>query len=81
MAVGCQIVVIAAALTAAIVGFAPAALWLIGIWGVAQWALLIPLILLQVKRGNSLKVKGILIAGCIGFMLNAGCDALIWGPR
>jgi len=46
-------------------------------WGLAQWIFLLPLYFSCRSRGRPLKAKGILIAGCIGFLLNAGCDALI----
>jgi hypothetical protein len=44
-------------------------------WGVVQWLFLIPLCFMLRHKGRPLAAKGILIAGGIGFMLNAACDS------
>jgi hypothetical protein len=49
------------------------------IWGVVQWAALIPVYLSQRKRGYRLAAKGLLITGFVGVLLNATCAALILG--
>jgi hypothetical protein len=50
-------------------------------WGLLQWLVLLPLYFLQRRKRRPLAAKGILIAGCVGFLLNAGCDfALGIGP-
>ena len=46
--------------------------------GLSQWLILLPLYLRYRGNGRPLRAKGILITGCIGFLLNAGCDALIF---
>ncbi len=43
-------------------------------WGLIQWLVLAPLYFWQRGKGRQLAGKGILVAGCIGFLLNAGCD-------
>jgi hypothetical protein len=43
-------------------------------WGVVQWLFLIPVYFMLRRKGRRLAAKGILIAGGIGFMLNAACD-------
>jgi hypothetical protein len=48
-------------------------------WGVLQWIALIPLCLVQRSKGYSLTVKGIIITGCIGFLLDAGCAMFFSG--
>jgi hypothetical protein len=49
------------------------------IWGLVQWAALIPMYLSQRKKGYRLAAKGLLITGFVGVMLNATCAALILG--
>jgi hypothetical protein len=46
-------------------------------WGLWQWIVFIPLCLWHRGKGRPLTAKGIVIVGCIGFLLNAGCDLLI----
>jgi hypothetical protein len=48
-------------------------------WGVAQWIGLIPAYFVLRGKQQPLAAKGILIMGCIGFLLNAGCFALVMG--
>jgi hypothetical protein len=48
-------------------------------WGVAQWLFLLPLYFVLRLKGRRLAAKGILITGCIGFLLNAACDAVMSG--
>jgi hypothetical protein len=43
-------------------------------WGLVQWIILLPLYFMLRRKGRRLAAKGILIAGGIGFMLNAACD-------
>ncbi|MGI8961889.1 MAG: hypothetical protein ACR2IV_19450 [Bryobacteraceae bacterium] len=49
-------------------------------WGVTQWVALIPLCIWQKLKGYPLTMNGILITGCIGFLLNAGCAVLFFNP-
>ncbi len=49
-------------------------------WGLIQWLVLIPLYFRQRTKGRPLVGKGILVAGCSGFLLNAGCDFMIGLP-
>jgi hypothetical protein len=44
-------------------------------WGLTQWIALIPLILQQRAKGYPRTVQGILITGCIGFLLCSLCGA------
>jgi hypothetical protein len=50
-------------------------------WGVAQWIILLPLCLILRLKGRRLTAIGILITGCIGFLLNAACDAVFQIPN
>jgi hypothetical protein len=50
------------------------------IWGLVQWAALVPLYFSQKRRGYRLAAKGLLIAGFVGLMLNASCLALLIFP-
>jgi hypothetical protein len=49
------------------------------IWGLVQWAALIPVYLSQKKKGYRLAAKAVLITGFVGVLLNATCAALILG--
>ena len=48
-------------------------------WGLIQWLALIPVYLNRKRKGYPLAAKGVLIAGFVGVLLNAGCAALILG--
>jgi hypothetical protein len=48
-------------------------------WGVAQWLVLLPLYFILRRKGHRLAAKVIIITGCIGFLLNAACDAVMFG--
>jgi len=47
------------------------------IWGLVQWAALVPLYISQKKKGCRLTAKAVLITGFVGVLLNATCAALI----
>jgi hypothetical protein len=49
-------------------------------WGLIQWLVFVPLYFWQKSKGRPLVGKGILVAGCCGFLLNAGCDFMIGLP-
>jgi len=49
------------------------------IWGLVQWAALVPLYISQKKKGCRLTAKAVLICGFVGVLLNATCAALILG--
>ena len=48
-------------------------------WGAVQWLALMPVYLWQKREGHPLAANGVLITGFLGTLLNAGCDALMWG--
>lgn len=49
-------------------------------WGLMPLIVLIPFFMAQLNSGHSLTAKGVAIAGSIGFLLNAACDALVYLP-
>ncbi len=48
-------------------------------WGLIQWLALVPVYFNRRRKGFPLAAKGVLIAGFVGVLLNAGCAALILG--
>jgi len=46
-------------------------------WGLIQWLALVTLYISRRRDGYPLMAKGVLIAGFVGVLLNAGCDALV----
>lgn len=61
---------------AAVCAFVSSLSVFIELWGFIPAIVLIPLLMWQAKQGYALTAKGILIVGCIGFLLNGTCDAL-----
>jgi hypothetical protein len=55
----------------------PLGIILFGGWGLLQWLVLLPIYFRQRNKGRPLAGKGILVTGCIGFLLNAACDGII----
>jgi hypothetical protein len=49
------------------------------IWGLVQWAALVPLYISQKKKGCRLTAKAVLITGFVDVLLNATRAALILG--
>lgn len=47
------------------------------IWGVTEWAALLPFYFRFRRKGQVLTAKGILIAGFIGILLNATCAVVV----
>ena len=47
-------------------------------FGLTQWAYLTPAIIEYRKRGQAEVVKGLVIVGAVGFLLNAGCFGLVF---
>jgi hypothetical protein len=76
IAVLCQLTLILAGtcMVFSSLSFAPFGVPLFGGWGLLQWIALVPLYLRRRGTRRPLAAKGILVAGCIGFLLNAGCD-------
>ena len=74
----CQFILIVAGLS--IMLRSPFGGVLFAYWGLIQWLVLIPLYFWQRSKGRPLVGKGILVAGCCGFLLNAGCDFMIGLP-
>jgi hypothetical protein len=48
-------------------------------WGVAQWIVLLPLILYQRAKGRPDTVRGLIVAGCLTLLLSSFCAALVSG--
>lgn len=48
-------------------------------WGVAQWLVLLPLILYQKSKGRPDTVRGLVVAGCLTLLLSSFCAALVGG--
>jgi hypothetical protein len=46
-------------------------------WGVTQWIGIIPIIMSQRRAGNKNRVKGLIIAGCIGVLLSSACASIL----
>jgi hypothetical protein len=46
-------------------------------WGIAQWTALIPLCVLQARKGNRMTIYGVLITGGIGLVLNTACSSAL----
>jgi hypothetical protein len=44
-------------------------------WGIAQWIVLIPLCVLQTRKGNRMTMYGILITGGVGLLLSTACSS------
>jgi hypothetical protein len=46
-------------------------------WGVTQWIGIIPLIVNERKKGRKNRIKGLIIAGCIGVLLSSACASIL----
>jgi hypothetical protein len=46
-------------------------------WGVTQWIGILPLIANNQSEGREKSVKGLIIAGCIGFLLSSACASIL----
>jgi hypothetical protein len=46
-------------------------------WGVTQWIGIIPLIMNERQKGRKNRIKGLIIAGCLGLLLSSACASLL----
>jgi|HubBroStandDraft_5_1064220.scaffolds.fasta_scaffold755229_2 drug/metabolite transporter (DMT)-like permease len=68
---------IVAALTVDTAGHGKLSDYLFVGWGVTQWIGIIPLILNDRSKGRHKRVKGLIIAGCIGVLLSSACASIL----
>jgi hypothetical protein len=73
---GIQLACLATLFLAGMAGLTGAGALLI-YWGVVQWIFLLPLIVFYLRNGRSARVKGMVIAGFLGILLNSGCALML----
>lgn len=75
----CQIVFIAIGVFAAIpLRTNGTLIWALASWGLTQWLVIGPLIWYHSANGYPRRVKGLILAGCIGVLLSSGCAAMFF---
>ena len=50
-------------------------------WGVAQWLVLVPLILKNKREGRTGTVQGLILSGSLGLLLSSACAGLFLNSR
>jgi hypothetical protein len=68
---------VVAALTVDSAGHGKLSDYLFVSWGVTQWMGLLPLISNERSKGRKNRVKGLIIAGCLGLLLSSACASIL----